>query len=101
MIRITKIESVLGDFGIHYYRKRTEETAAAIKAISAAVGERIFGDILTAIDGAESEAFKDGIELGRVYAGYSLASSSLQHVLTRLYGGIFKAAISLCSSFVR
>lgn len=34
-------------------------------------------------------------------AGYSLASSSLQHVLTRLYGGIFKAAISLCSSFVR
>lgn len=69
MIRITKIESVLGDFGIHYYRKRTEETAAAIKAISAAVGERIFGDILTAIDGAESEAFKDGIELGRVYGG--------------------------------
>ena len=49
MIRITKIESVLGDFGIHYYRKRTEETAAAIKAISAAVGERIFGDILLSL----------------------------------------------------
>ena len=74
MIRITKIESVLGDFGIHYYRKRTEETAAAIKAISAAVGERIFGDILTAIDGAESEAFKDGIELGRVYQASGVGS---------------------------
>lgn len=74
MIRITKIESVLGNFGIHYYRKRTEETAAAIKVIAAAVGERIFRDILTAIDGAESEAFKDGIELGRVYQASGVGS---------------------------
>ena len=74
MIRITKIESVLGDFGIHYYRKRTEETAAAIKAISAAVGERLFGDFLSAIDGGESESFKYCIELGRVYQASGVGS---------------------------
>ena len=37
-------------------------------------GGRIFGDILTAIDGAESEAFKDGIELGRVYQASGVGS---------------------------
>lgn len=100
MIRITKIESVLGDFGIHYYRKRTEETAAAIKAISAAVGDRIFGDILTAIDGAEAatgslenvlESKIHALELDNAkLAGENIRLESFNQQLLQIVGGTRK-----------
>ena len=74
VIRITKIESLLGDADIHYVRQRNADTVAGLEALTERMDDRTYTELMDVLNEAEGEAFRDGIELGRVYQASGVGS---------------------------
>lgn len=74
VIRITKIESLLGDADIHYVRQRNADTVADLEALTERMDDRTYTELMDVLNEAEGEAFRDGIELGRVYQASGVGS---------------------------